>query len=169
MTIQRQPAESAGVSIRRDTTARIVAGSPTDVAVANGRGDLDSVASILVPIAGGPHTELAVEVATALARASDAWVELFHVVPEDADAGTRSAGADRLADARGAVGDYEEFDTWLYEAADPAAAIAEQSAYYDAVVMGAPTKGRMRRFVFGSTVDTVDREVEVPVVTTHQR
>ncbi|MFB6221007.1 MAG: universal stress protein [Halolamina sp.] len=44
-------------------------------------------------------------------------------------------------------------------------AIAEQSAYYDAVVMGAPTKGRIRRTVFGSTADCVDRSVDIPVVT----
>lgn len=169
VTLQRPVSESAGVGIRRATTDRIVANAPTDVAVANGAGDLDSLASILVPVAGGPHTDLAVRVARALGRHTGAWVELFHVVPEDAGASQRSRGADTLASARTGLDGFEEFDTWLYEAADPAAAIAEQSQYYDAVVMGASTKGRFRRLMFGSTVDAVDDRVEVPVVTAVSR
>lgn len=165
VTIERPASESSGAGIRRGVTDRIVASAPTDAVVANGRGDLSDLASILVPVAGGPHTELAVETARALANHTDAWVELFTVVPENPTADERSAGADCLATARQSLGPFEQFDTWLYEHDDPAMAIAEQSDYYDAVVMGAPTKGRIRRTVFGSTADSVDRTVDIPVVT----
>ena len=165
VTVERPASESPGAGLRRETTDRIVANSPTDTVVANGCGDLDAVASILVPVAGGPHTALTVRVARALAAHTDAWIELFTVVPEDADADRRSAGAEHLAAARGHLGEFEAFDTWLYEADDPAAAIAEQSAYYDAVVMGAPTKGRLKRIVFGSTPASVDDSVDIPVIT----
>lgn len=165
VVLQRPASESPGVGLRRATTDRIVANAPTDVVMANGSGDLDSLASILVPVAGGPHTDLAVRAGRALARHTDAWLELFHVVPEDADPATRDRAEKCLADAETGLQGFERYDTWCYEAPDPATAIAEQSRYYDAVVMGAPAKGRIRRLVFGSTVDAVDERVEVPIVT----
>lgn len=165
ITVERPASESPGMGIRRGLTDRIVANAPTDAVVANGHGDLGDLASILVPVAGGPHTELTVEVARALANHTDAWVELFTVVPEEPTADERSTGAEYLATARQGLEGFERFDTWLYEGGDPAMAIAEQSEYYDAVVMGAPTKGRIRRTVFGSTADSVDRSVDIPVVT----
>jgi len=165
VTVERRPSESPGAGLRRETTDRIIAKSPIDTVVANGSGDIEDLASILVPVAGGPHTELTVRVAKALAEHADAWVELFTVVPTDAGADRRSAGAEYLATARRDLGEFEEFDTWLYEAGDPAAAIAEQSAYYDAIVMGAPTKGRLKRVVFGSTPDSVTESVDIPVIT----
>lgn len=165
VTVERPASESPGAGIRRGITDRIVASTPTDAVVANGHGDLDDLASILVPVAGGPHTELTVETARALANHTNAWVELFTVVPENPTADERSTGAEYLATARQSLGTFEEFDTWLYEHDDPAMAIAEQSDYYDAVVMGAPTKGRIRRTVFGSTPDSVDQSVDIPVIT----
>jgi len=165
VTVERPSSESPGTGLRRETTDRIVGNSPIDTVVANGNGELDDLASILVPVAGGPHTDLTVRVARALADRENAWIELFTVVPTGADADRRSAAAGHLADARQYLGDFEEFDTWLYEADDPAAAIAEQSAYYDAIVMGAPTKSHFKRVVFGSTTDSVDESVDIPVVT----
>jgi nucleotide-binding universal stress UspA family protein len=165
IAVERPPSESPGAGIRRGTTDRIVANSPTDTVVANGCGEMDDLASILVPVAGGPHTELTVRVARALAEHTDAWIELFTVVPENPSAQQRSEGAQHLADARRNLEGFEGFDTWLYEADDPATAIAEQSAYYDAIVMGAPTKGRLERMVFGSTPDSVDESADIPVIT----
>ncbi|MBP1987074.1 universal stress protein [Halolamina salifodinae] len=165
ITVERPPSESPGAGIRRGTTDRIVANSPVDTVVANGCGELDDLASILVPVAGGPHTELTVRVARALAAHTDAWIELFTVVPKNPSAERRSGGAEHLAAARRFLDGFESFDTWLYEADDPATAIAEQSTYYDAIVMGAPTKGRLERMVFGSTPDSVDESVDIPVVT----
>ncbi|GAB7013440.1 hypothetical protein JCM18549_17110 [Halolamina salina] len=164
VVLERPASESSGVGIRRGTTDRIVANSPTDTVLANGTGELDDLASILVPVTGGPNTELTVRVARALAEHENAWIELFTVVPADADAAQRSEGAEHLAEARRYLGDFEEFDTWLYEADDPTAAIAEQSAYYDAIVIGAPTKSRLERVLFGSMPDSVDERVDIPVV-----
>lgn len=167
LALQRPEADSR-VGLRPDTVERVVSAVPADVVVANGQGDLDDLASLLVPIAGGPNTALAIEVAVALAREADAWVEFFHVVPPGSSEEDRRRGSDLLDGAGADLEDFERFDTWLYEAPDPASAIAEQSAYYDAVVMGAPTAGRLKRLVFGSTVDEVDRAIEVPLVTTHR-
>lgn len=165
VVVERPASESGGAGIRRGVTDRIVATAATDTIVANGHGDLGNLASILVPVAGGPNTKLTVETARALARHTGSWVELFTVIPENPTPEERSLGEQYLRIAQRSLVGFENFDTWLYEHDDPAMAIAEQSNYYDAVVLGAPTKGRLRRTVFGSTADSVDRSVDIPVIT----
>ncbi|MFT4889384.1 MAG: hypothetical protein ACI9YT_000293 [Halobacteriales archaeon] len=61
--------------------------------------------------------------------------------------------------------DGEQWDTWLLEAEDVAEAIVEQSADYDATVLGALRKGRLRRFLFGSTTGAVQDRAESAVLT----
>jgi nucleotide-binding universal stress UspA family protein len=136
-----------------------------DVVAGAAAADYEDVASILVPIAGGPHSECAIRVAHMLATYHDAWIELLHVIPED-------AGADRVADAeqyltteRERIDSHENVDTWVYESDDVAATIIEQSTYYDVTVLGAPQKGRLRQFVSGATTADVERDAENTVLT----
>ena len=145
----------------------------------------DRVSSVLVAVGPGPHSGATVDVAREIAAATDAWLELFHVVPSDAaladaapddDASGTVAPADaadtdyaaageRLLDAaEDRLGGFDRADRWLVEDRTAAGAIVEQSAYYDLVVVGAPTTGPVGRFVFGSTTDTVIDDAEVPVV-----
>ena len=44
----------------------------------------ERISSILVAVAGGPHSGAVVDVAERVADATDAWLELFHSVPSDA-------------------------------------------------------------------------------------
>ncbi|WP_418286573.1 universal stress protein [Halorubrum sp. DTA46] len=44
----------------------------------------DRVSSILVAVGPGPHSGATVDLARRVADATDAWLELFHVVPSDA-------------------------------------------------------------------------------------
>ncbi|MWV64174.1 universal stress protein [Halorubrum sp. JWXQ-INN 858] len=186
------------------------------------------VSSILVAVGGGPHTGATVDLARRIADRTDAWIELFHVVPATGDSttspstddrstddptprstddrsddapstgeatdpgvatppGVSTGGAvegpatdvgaespdttplreegDRLLDAAGdRIAGFDRVDRWIVEGETPAAGIVEQSAYYDAVVVGSPTAGTVGRFVFGSTTDTVVEEATVPVV-----
>ncbi len=141
----------------------------------------DRIASILVAVGSGPHSGATVDLARQLADATDAWLELFHVVPSEAavaDGATATNEADGaggtddyaesgealLSAARDRLGDFDRVDTWLVEGRTAADAIVEQSPYYDLVVVGAPTTGTVGRFVFGSTSDTVVDDAEVPVV-----
>jgi len=138
-----------------------------DVLTVDGRGETDRIASVLIPIAGGNHSRLAVEAGVAVARANDAAVDLFHVI-EDDDPAARDRGEAILAAARETISDAEvDVDTWLYEAPDAPNAITEQSQYYDLTVMGAPTDGPLERFVFGSTSKQVQREADSPVIVAH--
>src|SRR5439155_8740765 len=62
------------------TIDAVVRQSPCDIAVVKQRG-LDQVRSILVPVRGGPHAELALRMARDLAHRFDAKVTVMHVVP----------------------------------------------------------------------------------------
>jgi nucleotide-binding universal stress UspA family protein len=107
--------------------------------------------SILLPVAGGPHSGLATDVARQIAAECEAWVDVLHVVPETATARQRQRGRGYLETARQRLTRPEQTTTRLLEADDVADAIVEQSAYYELTVIGAPTTGRLRRFIFGST------------------
>ncbi|SMO61337.1 universal stress protein [Halorubrum cibi] len=151
----------------------------------------DRIASILVAVGPGPHSGAAVDLARGIAEATDAWLELFHVVPSEAalgdgdgtggegdgadaaaadatavgvDADAATTGDPLLAAARDRLADFDRVDRWLVEDRTAAGAIVEQSPYYDLVVVGTPTTGTVGRFVFGSTTDTVVDESAVPVV-----
>ncbi|MGM0447427.1 MAG: universal stress protein [Methanobacteriota archaeon] len=146
----------------------------------------DRVSSILVAVGPGPHSGATVDVAREIAAVTDAWLELFHVVPSDAaladaapdedapgtvaaaddpDATDYAAAGERLLDAaEDRLGGFDRADRWLVEDRTAAGAVVEQSPYYDLVVVGATTTGTVGRFVFGSTTDTVVGDAEVPVV-----
>ncbi|WP_170093908.1 universal stress protein [Halomicrobium sp. HM KBTZ05] len=112
----------------------------------------DRVSSILVPFAGGPHSGLAVAIAGAIARSTDAVVELFHVTEDD---GTDASVDELFEQARERLPDGVAVDTWHLDRPDVADAIIEQSAHYDLTIVGEPSRGRLKRFLFGSVTDTV--------------
>lgn len=154
---------------RPPTAGRLVPDLDADVAVTNGRGSVANASSVLVGVGGGPHSELAVDVARAVARRTDAWVRLLHVVPEGAN-DRRRAEADRLlSEAAEGVEGAVEFETWALEADDPAETVVEQAGYHGVTVLGAPTRCRLRQFAFGSTARTVSRTAEAPVVVVRRR
>lgn len=62
--------------LQANTTSRLV--------VTHGAGELDHVSSILIAVAGGPHSGAAVETARALVVDHDAWIDPLHVVEPDA-------------------------------------------------------------------------------------
>ncbi len=142
----------------------------TDVLTVDGRGDADRIASILVPVAGGDHSQLAIESAVAIAQANDAAVDLFHVLEADTDE-AKAAGQQLLEELVATVAPEkrDRIDTWLYETPGATDAITEQSNYYDLTVMGAPTDSPLKRFVFGSTTKQVQREADSPVIVAHSQ
>jgi len=145
--------------IRGDVTRQV----PCDAVVVNQLREAPTVASILVPVAEGPHSGLSVRVAGALARATGAWVELLHV-SADAD-GAGSHAESLFADGRTQIPPDVDVDTWHLEADDVVEAIAEQSRHYDVTVVGSPQKGRLKRFLFGSTAGEITSEAKNTVLT----
>lgn len=158
------PGESTGGRLRRSETERIAAAVDCDVVTVNGRRGYDEVPSVLLPVAGGPHSGLAADVAGRIAAADDAWVDVLHVVGEGAGTARRRAARECVEAAARRVGRPETTTTWVLEADDPTEAIVEQSRYYELTVVGAPTTGRLRRLVYGSTSRTVGSDAESVVL-----
>lgn len=142
---------------------RLARNAPCDVVVTTGPGSVDGTRTVLAPVAGGPHSGLVLEVAAALSSAGGAWVEVLHVVHPSASEDDRRDAAQYLDDATAEL-DVERADSWLLEGDDVADAIVETSEYYDLTVVGAPRRSRIRRFLFGSTTDSVTAESTVPVL-----
>lgn len=126
-----------------------------DVVTVNGQPGFRQVPSILLPVAGGPHSGLAADVAATIAAAHGAWIDILHVVPPDASPRHRAAADDYVQAAYHRIGRPEATTTWTLDAEAVAETIIEQSRYYDLTVMGAPTSGRLHQLVYGSTTRTV--------------
>ncbi|WP_254543917.1 universal stress protein [Halomarina pelagica] len=145
------PGNSPRDLLHRKVTEQIAAHAGCDVVVVNGRSGYDEVPSILLPIAGGPHSGLATDVAGQIAEDCDAWVDVLHVVGEDASDRRRSAAEEYVDAAYERIGRPETTTTWILEAEDTGEAIVEQSRYYPLTVIGAPTTGSLRQLIHGST------------------
>ncbi|EFW92416.1 cationic amino acid transporter, putative [Haladaptatus paucihalophilus DX253] len=139
----------------RSVSTRVGGHVDCDVISVGGNHLSTDVTSILVPVAGGPHSGLAVDMARYLAEKHGAWLELLHVVPSSADERAHTDAEQYIAAANERLGDFSAVDEWILEADDATDAIVDQSQYYDVTVLGAPQKNRLREFVFGSTTADV--------------
>lgn len=139
-----------------------------DTVVVNERSRVDAIASILVPIAGGPYSGAAVDVAGGLAKANDAWIELVHVVEEDDSSATIEQAEDILEAGRSRLSEIENVDTRVIEGVDAVDEIIEETNYHDITVVGAPQRGRLRRLIFGSMTEDVREQAQNTVVMVRQ-
>ncbi|PSQ16950.1 universal stress protein [Halobacteriales archaeon QS_8_69_26] len=158
------PGGSAAGLLRRGLTERLAVHADCDVVTVAGNTGYERVPSVLLAVADGPHSGLATDVAGRVAAENDAWVDVLHVVPEDPPDRRREAARACVEAATERIGRPGSTSTWVLEAADPAEAIVEQSQYYGLTVVGAPTKGRLRRFIAGSTTGSVRREARSVVL-----
>ena len=168
-TIAREASEefSAGVVVVDESESMTPTAFGRSVATSvGGRVDCDvisvggnhlspDVSSILVPVAGGPHSGLAVDMARYIAEKYDAWLELLHVVPCSEDERAHAVANRYITAASERLGEFSAVDEWILEADDATDAIVDQSQYYDVTVLGAPQKNRLQEFVFGSTTADV--------------
>jgi nucleotide-binding universal stress UspA family protein len=154
------PGASSASRLRAGVTEQLAAHADADVVVVNGESGLRTVASILLPVAGGPHSGLAADVAASIAADRDAWIDVLHVVDADATDRQRERGHDLIDGIADRIGRPDTTSTWVLEAATTTEVIAEQSRYYDLTVLGAPTKGRLRQLIAGSTNASVRANAE---------
>lgn len=141
--------------LRKGVTEQIAAHADADVVVVNGQAGFRQTPSILLPVAGGPHSGFAADVARSVALGCDAWIDILHVIDENAPTHKRERADELVGKISQQIDRPETTTTWVLEAPDTTEAIVEQSQYYGLTVLGAPTTGRLRRFVFGSTNATV--------------
>ncbi len=148
------PSNPYGSLLRRGFTERVATHAACDVVVVNGRSGYQSANSILLPIAGGPHSGLAADIAGRIATDCDAWVDVFHVI-EGGNTRTRERADSYMEAARRRIDRPTKTTTWTVSAEEAGPVVAEQSRYYDLTVLGAPTRGPFRQLIYGSTTRSV--------------
>lgn len=127
----------------------------------------DDIDSILVPVAGGPHSGYAVEAGLAVARQNDAAIELLHVSSEGDEEG-RLEGEEILRNAMTRLEEYNAADDTLHEAEEVPESILEYSQPFDVSVFGAPREGMLRQFMLGSVPESVAAETDGTVLIAHR-
>src|SRR5512143_1092682 len=118
-----------------NTIDEVIREAPCDVAVVKQRG-VREVKRVVVPVRGGPHAELALRYADAIARRHGATLVALHIVPPGITLAVR-AQAERAL--QGFVRQHVGNDTEMLvrEASNVRAAILREAERSDVVVMGA--------------------------------
>lgn len=163
---EQTPATLTGI-VRRDVPNRISNRAACDAVTVTRACNAKRIRSILVPIAGGKHSKLAVVIAGAIAMSVNAVVDLFHV-SSSKDTIEKQRVEDLFSTAKEQLPDQVAVDTWHIEQSRIATAIVEQSRHYDVTVIGKPRTHRLLRFITGSITDEVTDQSLNTVLTTHR-
>jgi glucosyl-3-phosphoglycerate synthase len=170
-TVAKRPASTRSGStepaVFSPTIDAVVRESPSDIAVVKQRG-LDQVTSILVPVRGGPHAELAMRLARDLGKRFVAQVVVMHVVPKGI--GERALAREQAALDR-FVAEHRagrKVIGILREAASVRAAILREASNHQLVVMGASANPSTMtpdgRFLFGVVAEAVASRAKPTVI-----
>ena len=152
------------------TIDEVVRDSPCDIAVVK-QGTPMQLGRILVPIRGGPHAELALQFADALARHSGGNVVALHVVPAGLTANIRSQATRALAQfiRQHADGHVEES---VLEAPNVRNAVLREAEKADVIVMGAsaaPVTDNGQTLLFGALPEAVATRSQKTVIVVKTR
>src|SRR5258705_2544610 len=148
----------------------VVRDSPADIAVVKQRGSKE-IRRIIVPVRGGPHAELAVRYADAIASRHDALVSVLHFVPPGITLAVRAQAEHALAQflrqhlkGRG--------EGIVREAANVRNAILREAEKADLVVMGAsaqPAGANGESYLCGALPEAMAGGAKPPVVVVKTR
>jgi glucosyl-3-phosphoglycerate synthase len=149
------------------TIDAVVRESPCDIAVVKQRG-VDRVESILVPVRGGPHAELAMRLARDLGRRFGAQVAVLLVVPKGIGARAIQREQDALDAFVTEHGGGRRVKGLIREATSVRTAIIREAAQHDLVVMGASAQPSNAapdgRYLFGTVADAVASKAKPTVI-----
>jgi glucosyl-3-phosphoglycerate synthase len=159
-----------GPTVFSPTIDEVVRDSPCDIAVVKQRGSKE-IRRVLVPVRGGPHAELAMRYADAIARHHDATVVVLHLVPPGITLAVR-AQAERALAAFVKQHIQGRNEAILREAPNVRNAILREAERADLVVMGAsaqPSGSGSDTFLFGSLPETIAARAKPSVVVVKTR
>ncbi|MGD9001657.1 MAG: amino acid permease [Anaerolineae bacterium] len=147
----------------------VAANPPCDLAVVRFRKKVD-LHRILVATAGGPHAELAIEIAISQARqfklesGETSAITLFTVVPPD----TGEVGTDRAERLLANTASHYDYplNKKVAQADDVVQAIVEESENHDLLLIGATGEGLFEQRLLGSIPERVAREAATTVTMT---
>lgn len=159
-----------GPMVFSPTIDEVVRESPCDIAVVKQRGARE-IKRILVPVRGGPHAELAVRFADAIARHHGATVVVLHLVPPGITMAVR-AQADRALAAFIKQHLRGHGEGVLREAPNVRNAILREAEKADLVVMGAsaaPGSDGADTYLFGALPEAIAARARPTVVVVKTR
>jgi len=162
------PKREAGASVISPTIDEVVRESPCDIAVVKQRG-AGEIRRILVPVRGGPHAELALRFADALAHRHGATVAVMHLVPAGVTEGVRAQAEHALAAfSRQHVTAHAE--PILRETRNVRTAILREAEHADLVIMGASAPpGEPGTSLFGALPEAIAQRSRSSVIVVKTR
>jgi nucleotide-binding universal stress UspA family protein len=162
------PHRDGGGPVISPTIDEAVREAPCDIAVVKQRGARD-IRRILVPVRGGPHAELALRVADALALKHGATVAVMHLVPQGVTEAVRAQAEHALAQfSRQHVTARSE--PILREAHNVRTAILREAEHADLVVMGASAPpGDVGSSLFGALPEAIAQRAKPTVIVVKTR
>ncbi len=162
--------DGKGAMVFSTTIDEVVRDAPCDIAVVKQRGS-GEIRRVLVPVRGGPHAELAIRFADAIARRHDAVVVVLHLVPPGITRAVRAQAEHALASfVRLHVEGRTE--SLLREAVNVRNAILREAEQADLVVMGAsapPAGHDGTTHLFGALPEAVATRARPTVVVVKTR
>lgn len=126
----------------------------------------EEIESILLPTAGGPHSEFAAEIAQAIARTTDARIDVVRVLKPTASEEERAAAEKHLDTTTADLNEDVTIEQQVFDGTDIADTIVEHSAEYDMTIIGATREGLLDQLVFGVIPEEVGRRAENTVIMT---
>lgn len=150
----------------------IVDNPPTDIAVVRYR-EPRQLRSILVPIAGGPNTRRAIDLALTIASSNNtdtefATVVLYTVVPANARESAK-VRMQKLLNSIAQNTNYEHLEVKTTESDVVVDSILAEASNHDMVIMGASEEPLFENILVGNVPEQVARRADVTVVMVKRR
>jgi nucleotide-binding universal stress UspA family protein len=144
---------------------RILGEAPCDVFVKRIRSPAGDIESILVPVAGGPHGELAVELAGTIAAQRNATVQLLHIQQPTATESSQEDAAILLEGYSSLLEDIDiNVESTILQSEHVAGRITDETANHDLTILGATREPFLRRMLVGSVAEGVGRTAASSVI-----
>ena len=159
-----------GPTVFSPTIDEVVRDAPCDIAVVKQRGSRD-IKRVLVPVRGGPHAELAIHFADAIATYHGATVVVLHLVPPGITMAVR-AQAERALSTFIKQHLKGKGEAVLREAPNVRNAILREAEKADLVVMGAsaaPGGDGIDSYLFGALPEAIAARAKPSVVVVKTR
>lgn len=140
----------------------LVTDPPSDLAAIKHGGPTE-VGSVLVSARGGPHAQLALRIAEAVAAQHGAVLTLLHVVSPSWDAARRETESRFFGQIQEEVR-YDRLAIVEIEAESVEAALLTQGRTHDVVVVGASARDRRSSYLFGEIPELLARSLPGTVI-----
>jgi nucleotide-binding universal stress UspA family protein len=156
------PSLETKLKIPHNIIKEVMVNARKDVLIFRNRG-IDKLKRIVVPLVGGPYSQLMLWIARSLAYQPDVRVTVLHLTPEGLDAEKME---DTYLYIQEIVENYlGEIPSWMDIDVHPSSSLSEgiiktvEQGHYDLIVIGAGVETISQRFLFGALNDQLIEDV----------